>query len=207
MEETRRFRCGVIVGVVGAFAMAVVASGLAASNSVALARPVITSFTPHHGAAGTQVEIMGTNLVGGSVSFGGVHATVNNPGDVNNNELIAIVPQGASTGAITVSTSGGTATSGGVFEVTPGTTTSKTGKPLISSFEPTTAQPGATVTVVGTNLGPIKSIKIGSIRVLYYKTLSDSRLTIRIPKEARTGKISLVTQRGMATSPKNLVIK
>ena len=93
------------------------------------------------------------------------------------------------------------------FEVTPGTTTSKTGKPLISSFEPTTAQSGATVTVVGTNLGPIKSIKIGSIRVLYYKTLSDSRLTIRVPKEARTGKISLVTQRGMATSPKNLVIK
>lgn len=205
--KMRRYRCLVLVGVVGAFAMAVVASSPAASNSVALAPPVIKSFTPHQGAAGTQVEILGTNLLNGSVSFGGVHATVSNPGDVNNDELIAIVPQGAGTGAITVSTSGGTATSSGMFAVTPGTPTSKIGKPLISSFKPATAQPGAMVTVVGAHLGPIESIKIGSMRVLYYKTVSDTRLTIRVPKKATTGKISLVTQHGVATSLKNLVVR
>jgi hypothetical protein len=207
MKETRRFRYAVLVGVVGVLALAVAVSIPAASSSISVASPVIKSFTPHRGPVGTQVEIMGTNLLGGSVSFNGVHATVNNPGDVNNDELIALVPQGAGTGAITVSTSGGTATSASVFDVTSGKATSESSKPLISSFAPAKAKPGAMVTVVGSNLGPVKSIKIGSVRVLYYKTISDNRLAIRVPKGARTGKISLATQGGLATSATRLVVK
>jgi hypothetical protein len=62
------------------------------------------------------------------------------------------------------------------------------------------------VTVNGANLGPIVYVKVGRTRVMFYKSLSKTRLAIRVPKGAKTGKISVVTQLGAATSARSLVI-
>jgi uncharacterized repeat protein (TIGR03803 family) len=80
--------------------------------------PQITSFSPKHGPVGTSVIIKGTSLRQATqVSFGTVAATsftVN-----TNNQVTAIVPTGAVTGNIVITTKGGIATSTGVFTVTP----------------------------------------------------------------------------------------
>lgn len=80
--------------------------------------PSITSFTPTSGAVGTSVAISGHSFTKAtSVAFGGVAATsfqVMSDAQVN-----ALVPTGAVTGTISVTTAGGTGTSAGKFTVTP----------------------------------------------------------------------------------------
>lgn len=77
--------------------------------------PAITGFSPATGAVGAKVTIKGSSFVGASsVSFNGTHAsfTVKASGFI-----VATVPAGASSGPITVTTPGGTATSKKNFTV------------------------------------------------------------------------------------------
>jgi uncharacterized repeat protein (TIGR03803 family) len=67
--------------------------------------PVLTSFTPSGGKVGTQVMIHGSHFVGTTaVSFNGVSATFQT---LNTGNILATVPQGASTGPIRVTNPGG----------------------------------------------------------------------------------------------------
>jgi uncharacterized repeat protein (TIGR03803 family) len=79
--------------------------------------PQITSFTPSDGPVGKKVTITGISLTGTTaVSFNGVAAseiTVN-----SNKKVTVTVPTGATTGTISITTAGGTATSATNFEVT-----------------------------------------------------------------------------------------
>ena len=79
--------------------------------------PTITSFSPASGPIGTLVTITGTNLnsptaftIGGKLAI-----VVSNTGTI----LVGMVMPGAATGAISVTTSGGTATGSVSFTVTP----------------------------------------------------------------------------------------
>lgn len=84
------------------------------SNASANA-PVVTSFSPGSGPAGTAVTIGGSNFTGASsVAFGGVAATFLFNSDTN---LSASVPVGALTGAISVTTTNGTGLSSSNFVV------------------------------------------------------------------------------------------
>ncbi len=75
--------------------------------------PSIASFSPPSGGRGDTVSISGTNLTGAtSVTVGGVAATF---AILSSSSIIAIVPSGAGTGAISVTTPGGTATSSATF--------------------------------------------------------------------------------------------
>jgi hypothetical protein len=79
--------------------------------------PTITSFTPSSGPEGTSIIISGTNFTGAtsvyfnttSTSFFTINSTT---------QITAILPSGATTGAIVVTTPGGTATSSTNFTVT-----------------------------------------------------------------------------------------
>ena len=77
----------------------------------------LTSFKPLTGRVGVTVTIRGTHFTGAtSVTFNGKPAsfTVDRP-----RRIKAIVPAGATTGPITVTTPGGTAISTRAFTVTP----------------------------------------------------------------------------------------
>jgi len=85
--------------------------------------PVITSFSPASGPVGTVVTINGSNLTGTSlISFGGSsNNTVSSSFTVNatGTQITGVVvPAGASTGPISVTTAGGTASSSTSFTVT-----------------------------------------------------------------------------------------
>jgi photosystem II stability/assembly factor-like uncharacterized protein len=78
--------------------------------------PSIASFTPASGTAGAEVTITGSNFSGASaVSFNLTPSIYN---VVSAGEIRAIVPSGASTGRIRVTTLAGTATSATDFTVT-----------------------------------------------------------------------------------------
>jgi uncharacterized repeat protein (TIGR03803 family) len=86
------------------------------SNQPFQVTPVILSFSPPSGPVGTEVTITGNSLIQTSkVVFGRVRAktfTVN-----SDTQITAIVPVGAVTGKIQVTTPGGTATSPTAFMV------------------------------------------------------------------------------------------
>ena len=80
--------------------------------------PVITGFTPGDALVGASVTITGTSFTGATaVSFNGVNASTFNVDSAT--QITATVPVGASTGAISVTTIGGTATSSSNFIVLP----------------------------------------------------------------------------------------
>jgi uncharacterized repeat protein (TIGR03803 family) len=77
--------------------------------------PRAQHFTPTSGAAGTKVMFWGYDLLSASVEFNGVPATaVQNSGS---NYVWAMVPGGATTGPITITTPGGTVTTHASFTV------------------------------------------------------------------------------------------
>ncbi len=89
--------------------------GSATSMFFFLVPPVITSFTPTSGVPGTSVSILGTNFAGdAAVKFNGTNAVITL---LLFTQINATVPTNATTGPISVSTSGGTATNAMIFTV------------------------------------------------------------------------------------------
>ncbi len=92
--------------------------GVIVNWAVSSISPVITSFAPGSGNAGTVVTLSGTNFTGVTdVRFNGTSAfySVN-----SQTQIVATVPGGASTGPISVTTANGTAVSALNFNITGG---------------------------------------------------------------------------------------
>ena len=151
--------------------------------------PTITSFTPTSGGAGTTVTITGTNFTGTTtVTFGGterVSFTV-----VSATSIIATVGTGAS-GAISVTTPGGTATSTGTFILIPA--------PAITSFTPTSGVSGTVVTITGTNFTGASAVALGGTAVTSFTVVSATSITATVGSGA-TGTITVTTPGGTAIS-------
>jgi glucose/arabinose dehydrogenase len=95
--------------------------------------PSISSFSPASGPVGTEVAITGSNFTGASsVKFNGTAATVFSVASAT--QIMANVPTGATTGKISVTTAGGTATSANDFTVTSGGSTTLTFFPADDAY-------------------------------------------------------------------------
>jgi len=95
------------------FGMSAVASSAYATKKPAA--PTITSFKPTSGKVGDKITVTGTNLSGATkVSFKGAAATITKDAAT---KITTKVPTGAKTGAIKVTTAGGTASSATSFKV------------------------------------------------------------------------------------------
>ena len=98
-------------------AISITTAGGTASFGKFVVVPEITSFSPTSGPAGTSVTITGNSFTGTTkVTFGGVAATSYKA--ISDTQVDALVPAGAATGTIAVTTAGGTGTSAGKFTVT-----------------------------------------------------------------------------------------
>ncbi|HVR23693.1 MAG TPA: choice-of-anchor tandem repeat GloVer-containing protein [Candidatus Polarisedimenticolia bacterium] len=98
-------------------AISITTAGGTASFGKFVVVPEITSFSPTSGPAGTSVTITGNSFTGTTkVTFGGVAATSYKA--ISDTQVDALVPAGAATGTIAVTTPGGTGTSAGKFTVT-----------------------------------------------------------------------------------------
>ncbi|MHB1459799.1 MAG: IPT/TIG domain-containing protein [Armatimonadota bacterium] len=161
------------------------------SKFTVIPAPTITSFAPTIGKVGDSVTITGTNFTGATVvKMNGT--TVVTFSVVSATSITATVPTGATTGKIAVTTPGGTATSTGDYTVIPA--------PVVSSFSPTTGKVGDSVTITGTNFTGATAVKINATAVVTFSVVSATSITATVPAGATTGKISVTTPGGTATS-------
>ena len=65
--------------------------------------------------------------------------------------------------------------------------------PTITSFSPTTAKSGETITITGTNLGSASSVKIGGVEARRFTVVSATEITAIVPKNATVNNTILVT--------------
>ena len=149
--------------------------------------PTITGFTPTSGLVGTTVTINGTNLIGAtSVTFNGTAAATFNV--VSATQMTAVVPAGATTGKIAVTTPGGTATSTADFTVT-----TPPPVPTITGFTPTSGLVGTTVTINGTNLTGATGVTFNGAASTTFNVVSAIQIIGVVPTGATTGKIAVTT--------------
>lgn len=156
--------------------------------------PTITSFTPTSGAAGAAVTITGTGFAGATgVQFNGVAAafTVGSATGITTS-----VPGGATTGTISVTGPGGTATSAVLFTVIP-----PAQPPVITALTPASGVIGASVTITGTSFGGATQVAFNGAVAGFTTNLSGTELYTTVPAGATTGPVTVTTAAGTAQSP------
>ena len=150
--------------------------------------PTITSFTPTSGKTGQVVTLTGTNFTGATaVSFGGTAATTFTV--VSATSINATVAAGAS-GAVSVTTASGTGTRTGFTYLPP---------PTITSFSPTSAGTGQTVTITGTNFTGATAVSFGGTAATSFTVVSATSITAVVGAGA-TGNVRVTTANGNVNS-------
>lgn len=161
--------------------------------------PVVISFTPTSGPPGTRVRIKGRNLVNrwGKVFFNGTGSL--DVGFSGDTLVTAIVPPGATTGKVMVSTPDGNGQSAANFVVTARLA-------LITGFVPDHGRINDTVTIRGKYLTGYKAVRFNGAKALYTILLNDSTLRARIPSGSTTGPVQVTGLLNTATSPMDFMI-
>src|SRR2546426_4135575 len=151
--------------------------------------PTLTGFTPGSGPVGSSATLNGTNFTGATaVTFNGVSGSFTVSSDT---AIQATVPAGATTGPLSVTTPGGTATNTTNFTVVPA--------PTITSFTPTSGPVGTNVTISGTNFTGATAVRFNGVSATFTVN-SATAIQATVPAGATTGSISVTTPGGTATS-------
>ena len=179
---------GVVIGPIGITNPA----GSVLSIPVFRVTPSITTFAPTAGPVGTAVTINGSGFAGiPTVLFG---ATPTSPTSVSVTALVASVPAGALTGAITVVMAEGSRNSSTKFTVIRA--------PTLASFTPPSGAAGTVVTLVGTSLTGTSTVQfngIGANASAVNASVTTSLAAI-VPIDATTGRITVTNEAGTVTS-------
>ncbi len=157
---------------------------------------LIIDFSPKRGPSGTPVTISGTGFSStasqDAVAFGGTAATVTSASPT---QLVATVPSGAASGAITVTAPGGTATSAGPFTV------AGSPAPTIAGFTPTIGAPGSAVSITGANFETVSTNDIVAFNGARAQVTSATSISMSsVVPQTGSGRITVITPSGRATS-------
>jgi hypothetical protein len=163
--------------------------------------PSISSFAPASGFTGSQVTISGQNFSDNTsdvtVQFNGINAVVSSS---SKTELIVTVPSGATTGKVTISVNGKTATSANDFTVLVLNT--------ITSFSPAYGVEGSSVTITGANFDPIPANNLvkfnGTVATVTEATTTS--LSVTVPAGVTTGNITVTVNGQTATSASSFTV-
>lgn len=171
-------------------------------NEVVGGQVVVVGFAPGSGSVGSAVVIEGagfsTTPGQNTVNFNGVVASVS---AATETQLTAVVPVGATTGPINVTTPSGSASSANNYTVIAG--------PSISGFTPLVAAAGTAVTVTGSNFVP--SSLTGN-KVNFNNSISSvssstaTSLVTSVPSATSSGRIKISTPQGVAVSTSDFII-
>ena len=146
--------------------------------------PVINSFTPTTAITGNSVIIKGDNYTGTSnVSFGNISSTSFNV--LNDSTITAVVDTGES-GNISVTTSYGIGYKVGFTYLPP---------PKITSFSPSTASMGDSITIHGLRFMGATAVSFGDTAAYSYKIVNDSTI-ISVVGAGNSGNLSVTDSNG-----------
>ncbi len=158
--------------------------------------PKISQVSPGEAGVGGVVIIKGEHLSAASgVSFGGAPAksfTVKSA-----TEIEAIVPDGAETGSLSVSTAGGTATRPRfkIAEV-----------PVILELRLPYGGVGSVVAITGSNLLRATSVTFNGVPALIVSNTTSHQIRVVVPVGATTGFVTVVTPGGTGVSAKRFAV-
>lgn len=164
-------------------------NALSALEFTKLISATIKSFSPLSARIGDVITIKGTNfgldtnVV--SVKFGA--SKVYKPKIITDTTMSVNVPIDAETAKISLSINGRTA-------LISNETFTLLSIPVLTSFSPTSARSGEIITITGTGFGIDTNrvnIKFGNSKTIKPKTITDKSMTVVVPSDAETAKISL----------------
>lgn len=172
----------------GAFTL-MAPAGSAQTSSNFVVQPTVFGFTPAFGPVGTSVTITGANFNVGtpSVKFGGVPAAT--PTGISFSQLTAVVPAGATSGPVTLTTTDGSSTSANLFYLPASITT----------FTPTNSAPGTSVKITGVNFTNTSAVTFNGTSASFVVT-NNTTIGAIVPAGFSTGPISVTTPAGTANS-------
>jgi hypothetical protein len=177
-------------------------SATSAATLTVVQPPRATSFAPAAAVVGTLITVTGTNMTGATlVTFTGGATAV--PSAPTATSLKVVVPEDALTGPISVTNPTGTAPSAASFKVLP----------KITGFAPSSVTAGSAtvVTVDGFNLkvgSATPTVKVGTLVIPpgLISVSTQTQIGFTVPVGALSGKITITTADGMATSATSLTV-
>lgn len=158
-------------------------------------KPSVTGIDHSWVIAGDTVLVHGTGL--GQVTaanIGGIPAPILSTTD---GQVAVTVPTAASTGPLTLTSPAGVTTAGDLTVV-----------PQIQTVSPNFASAGQTLTVVGTGLADVTSLRFSpGVNVPAHPSADGTTVTAVVPSSALTGLVHAVTANAQAASPSAVLVK
>jgi IPT/TIG domain len=158
--------------------------------------PNVSSVLPSYGAIGQPVAIYGTNFGAvqgaGTISFNGTQATT--IVEWSSGRIIAIVPNGATSGPVTVTATGYQSNSNVSFTIV---------HPVISSLTPPAAAVGGSVTVSGSGFGSSQGTSVVQFNgvTASVQSWSDTSITTTVPATATSGPVAVTVSGVVGVGP------
>ncbi|MDR1973888.1 MAG: IPT/TIG domain-containing protein [Bacteroidales bacterium] len=169
-----------------------------ASGELTMLMPTISSVTPTVDLThGTEITVTGTNLdLVSSVSFPNVVDGVN-PTAQTATEVKVAFPEVARSGRVLLNMVNGDTVG---FNVS-------TLKPAVTGYTPNPVQAGTVVTIAGTNLDLVASLKFGGNKAGKITATTATELTVEVPIDATTGEVVFTMTNGETAVAPELTIE
>jgi hypothetical protein len=166
----------------------VTGGGTVTSTATFTVDPVITGLSPSSGAECSTVNVSGSGFSGAiSAAFNGTTAAVLSSSDA---QVATVVPVGARSGPVSVTTPSGTAASSVAFTVLNPATPA-------ASVNPTRGATGSTVVITGTGLTGTTALSFNCTNQPVFTVDSDTQITTTVPSAATSGDILITTPTGL----------
>jgi RHS repeat-associated protein len=163
----------------------------------------VLSVVPVRAKAGADITLSGTGFsataADNTVAFGDSTATVTR---ASATRLVVTVPDGADDGPVAVSVNGTTAKSAEAFSLAPA-------GPAIASMSPSSGPAGTEVTIQGTGFASTASdnvVRFNGGTLAETVRATSTTLTVKVPEATTTGRITVETADGKATSSQDFTI-
>jgi uncharacterized repeat protein (TIGR03803 family) len=151
-------------------------------------KPYTAPLVVRSAKVGGSVSLLGQGFTTATaVDFGATAATFTVKSDTF---LVAKPAAGSTTAQITVKEPSGNLLTFQKFKIVPS----------ITSFTPTSGPVGTQVTITGVSLSQATAVKFGGVKATSFTVNSDTKVTATVPSGAITGKISITTPGGTASS-------
>jgi len=112
-----------------------------------------------------------------------------------NTQISTLVPNGATTGPIGITTPAGTVVSSNSFIVAP----------QLVTFSPAAGVAGTTVTIQGANLTPLLAVRFRDAVAAFQKS-STNQIVATVPDDATTGSINVITPAGIVATTNFFIV-